>query len=131
MVSTYLSTLFFGLLWYPLRRRIKALPWWGLLLFLLPMALDGGTHLLSDLAGIGQGFRYTNTWLAALTNNSLPLYFYVGDALGSFNSWMRMLTGVLFGIGVVWFGFRYIDDVFAEQAHTLLARIQQANNPDS
>ena len=131
MVSTYLSTLFFGLLWYPLRRRIKALPWWGLLLFLLPLALDGGTHLLSDLAGIGQGFRYTNTWLAALTNNSLPLYFYVGDALGSFNSWMRLLTGVLFGIGVVWFGFRYIDDVFAEQAHTLLARIQQANNPDS
>jgi hypothetical protein len=45
--------LFFGLLWYPLYRRIKARPWWGSILFLLPRAMDGGTHLLSDLAGIG------------------------------------------------------------------------------
>ena len=125
MVSMYTSTLFFGLLWYPLRRHLKALPWWGLLLFLLPMALDGGTHFISDLSGIGQGFRYTNTWLATLTNNSFPLSFYVGDALGSFNSWMRLLTGVLFGIGFVWFGFPFIDQVFADQARISLARIQR------
>jgi uncharacterized membrane protein len=124
MISMYTSTLFLGLLWYPLRRRIKALPWWGLIFFLLPMALDGSTHMLSDLAGIGQGFRYTNAWLATITNNSLPLSFYVGDALGSFNSWMRLLTGVLFGIGIVWFGFPYLDEVFTDQARISLARIE-------
>jgi uncharacterized membrane protein len=128
MVSMYTGTLLFGLLWYPLRRRLKTLPWWGLLLFLLPMALDGGTHFISDLAGIGQGFRYTNAWLAALTTNSLPVSFYIGDALGSFNSWLRLLTGFLFGIGVVWFGFPYIDEVFADQARLLGARIQRTNN---
>lgn len=126
MVSMYTSTLFFGLLWYPLRRRIKALPWWGLVLFLLPMALDGGSHFVSDLSGLGQGFRYTNTWLATLTHNSFPLSFYVGDALGSFNSWMRLLTGLLFGIGFVWFGFPYLDEVFADQARISLTRIKNS-----
>jgi uncharacterized membrane protein len=128
MVSMYTSTLFFGLLWYPLRRRIKALPWWGLVLFLLPMALDGGSHFISDLSGLGQGFRYTNTWLATLTHNSLPASFYLGDALGSFNSWMRLLTGFLFGLGFVWFGFPYLDEVFADQARISLARIKNSTH---
>lgn len=110
MVSMYTATLFAGLLWWPLRKRLPRLPWWGLFLFLLPMALDGGTHFLSDFAGIGQGFRDSNLWLAALTHNSLPATFYAGDALGSFNSWMRILTGVFFGMGVVLFGFPYIQE---------------------
>ena len=124
MVSMYLSTWLLGLLWYPFRKQIKALPWWGLILFLLPMAIDGGTHFISDLSGLGMGFRYTNAWLAALTHNSLPLSFYAGDALGSFNSWMRLLTGLFFGIGVVWFAFPYMEDVFVEQAQILLASIR-------
>jgi uncharacterized membrane protein len=124
MVSIYTSTLIFGLAWYALRRRLKRLPWWGLVLFLLPMTLDGSTHFLSDLSGLGQGFRYTNPWLVTLTHNSLPLTFYVGDALGSFNSWMRLLTGLLFGIGVAWFGFPYLDEVFVEQARISWTQIQ-------
>lgn len=114
MVSMYASVWLFGLLWPPLRRRVKALPWWGLALFLLPMALDGTTHLLSDLSGIGQGFRYANPWLAALTGRLFPAWFYAGDALGSFNSYMRLLTGVLFGIGVVWFGMPRVDEALGE-----------------
>lgn len=128
MVSMYTSTLIFGLLWYPLRSRIKKLPWWGLILFLLPMGIDGISHFLSDLAGIGKGFRYTNMWLATLTNRSLPLSFYVGDALGSFNSWMRLLTGFLFGIGIVWFGFPYLEEAFSLQARIISARNQHAND---
>ena len=65
---------------------------------------------MSDLAGIGQGFRDTNAWLAALTGNAFAPGFYTGDALGSFNSWMRLLTGVLFGLGIVWYGFPYIEE---------------------
>src|SRR5574341_244000 len=66
MVSMFTSLWLFGWLWWPLRHRVKSLPWWGLVLFLLPMAVDGTSHLISDLAGIGQGFRYSNVWLATL-----------------------------------------------------------------
>jgi uncharacterized membrane protein len=116
MVSMYSSIWFFGLLWYPFRRRLPRLPFWGLVLFLLPMALDGTTHLISDFAGIGQGFRDSNLWLAALTHNALPPTFYIGDAWGSFNSILRLLTGVFFGIGMVWFGFPYLDEAFKIRA---------------
>lgn len=102
MVSMYTSLPLVALAWWPLRRRLPPLPWWGLVLFLLPMAIDGGTHVLSDLQGLGQGFRYTNEWLVSLTGGALPAGFYAGNGLGSFNSWMRLITGVLFGIGVMW-----------------------------
>lgn len=113
MISMYTATWLFGLAWWPLRRRLKPLPFWGLALFLMPMVIDGGTHFLSDLAGIGQGFRDNNTWLAALTFHTLPSSFYAGDAWGSFNSIMRLLTGILFGLGVVLFGFPYLDQSFS------------------
>jgi uncharacterized membrane protein len=113
MISFYGGVWLFGLVWHPLRRRLKSLPWWGLVLFLLPMALDGTTHFLSDLAGIGQGFRDSNLWLANLTQFSLPDSFYAGDALGSFNAWMRIITGLLAGLGLVWFVFPYLDEAFS------------------
>jgi len=109
MVSMFTSTWLFGLLWWPLRRRLKPLPWWALVLFLLPMALDGTTHFISDLSGIEQGFRGSNAWLAWLTQQAFPASFYAGQAWGSFNSLMRLLTGISFGLGLVWFGFPYLD----------------------
>ncbi|HEY9152525.1 MAG TPA: DUF2085 domain-containing protein [Anaerolineales bacterium] len=115
MVSFYGSTWLFALAWWPLRRKIKLLPWWGFALLLLPIALDGGTHMLSDLTGgIGQGFRYSNQWLAILTHNAFPATFYAGDALGSFNSWMRLITGPLAGLGIVWFAFPYLEESFGK-----------------
>ena len=114
MISFYGGTWLFALLWYPLRRRIKGLPWWGLVLFLLPITLDGGTHFLSDLSGIGQGFRFTNLWLANLTHFAFSPSFYNGDALGSFNSWMRIITGLLAGLGLVWFAFPYFDNTLSD-----------------
>jgi uncharacterized membrane protein len=107
MVSMFVSLWLVGILWWPVRRKLKRLPWWGLALFLLPMAVDGTSHLFSDLAGIGQGFRYYNLWLANLTHNIMPVSFYVGEAWGSFNSLMRLLTGVMFGIGFVWYTYPY------------------------
>lgn len=83
------------------------------------MAIDGGSHFVSDLAGFGQGFRYTNTWLAELTGNTFARSFYVGNALGSFNSWMRLLTGTLFGLGIVWLGFPYLEKLFMDTARSL------------
>lgn len=105
MISFYTSVWIFAVLWLPFRRKMKPLPWWGFALFLLPIALDGGTHAISDVAGIGQGFRDSNQWLGVLTNNTLPASFYGGDALGSFNSWMRLITGLLAGLAIVWLAF--------------------------
>lgn len=122
MVSMFISLWLFGILWQPLRRWLKPLPWWGLILFLMPMIVDGGSHTISDLFGIGQGFRDSNAWLAVLTNSALPPGFYAGDAWGSFNSLMRLLTGVLFGIGIVWFGFPYMDELFSQQERDLKSR---------
>ena len=73
-----------------------------------------GAHICSAIPGIGQGFRYTNQWLAILTNHVLSASFYAGDALGSFNSWMRIVTGLLAGLGIVWFAFPHLEQSFAE-----------------
>jgi uncharacterized membrane protein len=108
MISFYTSVWFFALAWWPLRRKVKPLSWWGFALLLLPMIIDGSTHAVSDLVGIGQGFRDTNLWLAVLTNNAFAASFYAGDALGSFNSIMRLITGLLAGLGIVWLAFPYI-----------------------
>jgi uncharacterized membrane protein len=108
MISFYTSVWLFAVIWYPFRRRIKPIAWWAFVLLLLPIALDGGTHAISDLAGIGQGFRDTNTWLVALTNHAYPATFYAGDALGSFNSLMRFATGLLAGLAIGWLLFPYV-----------------------
>jgi uncharacterized membrane protein len=114
MVSMY-TVLFLSSLGYGLvRTRLKPLPLWAFFLLLVPMVIDGTTHALSDLAGIGQGFRDTNVWLQNLTNNAFPITFYQGDALGSFNSWMRLITGTLFGIALVGFAHPYLNESFAE-----------------
>jgi uncharacterized membrane protein len=113
MVSFYTSIWLLALAWWPLRRKIKPLPWWGFTLLLLPIVLDGDTHAVSDFSGLGLGFRDSNNWLLALTNNSVPLV-YAGDALGSFNSWARLITGVLAGVGIVWFAFPHLERSFAQ-----------------
>jgi uncharacterized membrane protein len=109
MISFYTTIWLFAVLWYPIRKRIRPLTWWGFILLLLPLLLDGGSHAISDLAGIGQGFRDTNEWLRLLTKDSFPGVFYKGDVIGSFNSLMRLLTGSMAGLGIVWSLFPYID----------------------
>jgi len=112
MVAMYLSPLLAAMVYGVARRRgaVTPLPLWAFLLLLLPMALDGGTHMISDLvSGIGNGFRDSNAWLASLTGHFFPALFYQGDALGSFNSIMRLFSGLSFGIAVVWQLFPWID----------------------
>lgn len=113
MISFYVSVWLFAVVWYPFRNRIKPLSWWGFVLFLFPLVLDGGTHAISDLSGIGLGFRDTNAWLTVLTGNSLPATFYAGDTLGSFNSLMRFITGLLAGLGIVWLAFPFMQQTQA------------------
>ncbi len=116
MISIYGGLFVFGLVWWPFRRRAKALPWWVFILLLMPLVLDGSSHFVSDLAGIDQGFRANNLWLVTFTRGALPASFYAGDAWGSFNSIMRQITGILFALGVVGFSYPYIHRAFAPQA---------------
>lgn len=127
MVYMYTAVLFGAALFGLWRKRIKPIPLWGFILFLLPMAVDGFSHFISDATGgMGGGFRDNNAWLALLTNNVFPITFYAGDALGSFNSWMRFLSGLFFGLGMVWFTFPHLERSFAQTAQELKVQLQPA-----
>lgn len=119
MVSMYTSIFVAGLIYWPFRNWLKPLSLWTFALLALPMALDGGTHLISDLAGVGNGFRDSNAWLAALTGHAFPATFYPGDALGSFNSWMRLITSVPFGFGFVGLVYPYLNEMFADRVREM------------
>jgi uncharacterized membrane protein len=127
MVFMYTTILLWGVLFWIVRKRLKPLPWWGLFLLLLPMALDGLTHMLSDFtSGIGLGFRDSNVWLEALTNNAFPATFYAGDAFGSFNSWMRLFTGLLFSLGIVWAFYPRLHSAFTNTASQIKEKFHKA-----
>ena len=116
LMAWYGSFWMASLVYAVIRRRVKPLPFWGLILFSLPMFIDGTTHTISDVLvnnQFGTGFRDSNLWLAQLTNNALPAWFVAGDALGSFNSLMRWISGALFGVGLAWFLLPFAEGVFA------------------
>lgn len=130
MVSFYGGFFLFGLLCLALRGRILRsrwqMSWRWLVVLLLPIALDGVSHMISDLAGLGVGFRETNAWLAVLTNYTFPPLFYDGDEWGSFNSLMRLITGLLGSSALIFWAFPLIDRSMAAQATYVNER--QASN---
>ena len=113
MISLYTSVWVGGLLYTILRRRLRPLPLLLAAVLLTPIVLDGGTHFIADLQGIGQGFRDTNDWLRILTGAVFPSSFYAGDGWGSFNSLMRLWTGILAGPALAWVVFPRIDPLLA------------------
>lgn len=127
MISMYGAIFLFGLVYGLVRPWLKRpLPFWGFVLACVPMGVDGVTHMISDLGGLVEGFRYHNTWLAELTNYAFDPLFYYGDAIGSFNWWMRLITGLLFGLGLVWFAFPYLGDGFAQTQRDIEAKFHHA-----
>jgi uncharacterized membrane protein len=126
MVSMYMSVVLGGLLYALLRKHLRPPPWWIFVLLLMPLVIDGGTHMLSDLGGLGSGFRDTNAWLAWLSGNRFPANFYGGDGLGSFNSWMRLLSGLVFGLGIVWLGYPHLEQIAQGTAAEIEAKLQRA-----
>ncbi|MFZ5918724.1 MAG: DUF2085 domain-containing protein [Chloroflexota bacterium] len=75
-VAIYGSMVVAGMLFGLLRKRLKPLPWLVFLLFLVPMAVDGGVQFI--------GLR-----------ESSPL--------------QRVITGAIFGLGVVWLAYPYFE----------------------
>ncbi len=129
MISFYGSVWIGALLFAALRSRLKplsAIVWF--FIGIVPVGLDGMTHMLNDLlAGTsGTGFRDTNAWLAWLTGNRLPASFYAGDALGSFNSILRWSTGILFGITTTWFILPFIENAMRDLREQASAQLRRA-----
>ncbi len=123
--SVWLGAMGFALV----RTRLKTLSlaaW--LLVGVLPMGLDGLIHMVNDVvAGTsGAGFRDNNAWLQALTGNLLPDWFYAGDALGSFNSDMRWLTGILFGLTTVWLVFPMLETAMHDLQSQTARQLERA-----
>jgi len=56
MIPFYTSLWLFALVIGPFRQKVKPISWRGFVLLVLPSIVDGSAHLLSDLAGIGEGF---------------------------------------------------------------------------
>lgn len=127
-----LSALYFGALLgglvYALARRWKPnlgpIPLWLLALMTIPMAIDGTSHLISEITGLG--FRASNAWAVALTGGAFGAEFYAGTALGSLNWLLRTITGLLFGAGVVWYAYPLVglgfEDVRREAERSLARR---------
>ena len=79
--AMYTSIVAAGLLFSAVRRRLMPMSLRAAGLLLLPILLDGGTHLIDDVLGIG--FRGG------------------GDGVGSLNFALRMFTGLLVGVVVL------------------------------
>jgi uncharacterized membrane protein len=104
-------------------RRWQHFPLWLGVLLVLPLIVDGATHLASDSASVLSGWRYDNAWLATLTNQAFDPSFYVGDALGSFNSWLRLCSGLLFGIGFFGWSLPIVERYFERNANILAQKL--------
>lgn len=119
MVSMHAGLFLGGLLFGLTGRRWKPLPVWGWILLTMPMILDGGGHFVSDV--LGAGFRDTNAWLAALTGQVLAPTFYAGDFLGSFNWWMRLLSGLMAGFAAIALVYPHLNSSFNRMEQTLFS----------
>ena len=83
--AMYTSIVVVGLLFALVRRYLRPVSLKTAGLLLLPMLLDGGSHLIDDLLGLG------------LRGG--------GDAIGTPNFWLRMITGALVGVAALLFLF--------------------------
>jgi uncharacterized membrane protein len=71
---------------------LRPIRWQVFVVLLVPIAVDGLTHML--------GLREGNVWFDTLTGGRFG-DFAVGDSLGTLNWWLRVISGAIFGFAVV------------------------------
>lgn len=110
--AIFAAILMGGLVYVLFRRRAKGLSWKWYVALMAPMVLDGFSHVISEVTGLG--FRQTNAWAAWLTGSAFGVAFYTGTTIGSLNWLLRTLTGALAGMASVWLLYPRIDEAVRE-----------------
>ena len=101
-IAIYGGLLLGGLIFAGVRRRLRPLPIWAWLFFgLLPIALDGGSQLLS-------AFPFSP--------------FEVRES----TPFLRTLTGLLFGLSNAWLAYPYVEESMGETRALSAARLSGA-----
>lgn len=108
MIAIFTGLIMGGITW-GVRKGKPRLNLFAFLLMILPLLIDGYSHMASES---GSGFRDTNAWFVALTGGVFTAVFYTGTTIGTLNWWLRTLTGLLFGLGMAWFFFPRFSDYF-------------------
>ncbi len=144
------ATLFVGgLLFALIRHKMKPPEFRWYLLFLIPIAFDGGTGLTSELAAVAPmwilwamglvviaiigGVLYSQkqlSWQPILFLAFGPLALIYIQIFGSYESDLlrRNITGFIFGAGTVWFAYPYLQESFADIYHSTAAQLRRAAN---
>jgi uncharacterized membrane protein/glutaredoxin len=112
--AIYAGILFFGILFGIARDRNvswlqwlrKPLKWYWFVLLLVPLFVDGVTHMIGIRDMLSQDM---DTSFGS---------FYIGSQTFSLNWWLRIITGGLAALGVAWFAFPRIARVVAESEET-------------
>jgi len=110
-IAIYGGIFLSGLAFAFLRKRLKPIPMWlWFVLGIMPIALDGGTQLISMLP--------------------IPGLAYILPMRES-TPFLRTLTGGLFGVMNVWLAYPYIEESFAETRALIAAKLQAAGLSNS
>ena len=101
-VAIYGGILIFGLVFSLLRKRLKAIHWlvW-ILIGIVPIGIDGFSQLISQPPLSLIPFRESTPFL-------------------------RVLTGLLFGLITAWFGYPYVEESMVENRKYLVGKFKQA-----
>ena len=109
MTAIFVAILIGGFCWGVAGGRPRLSFIW-LILLALPLLLDGFSHMISENSG--QGFRAENGWAVTLTASMFSPEFYSGSSIGTLNWLLRTVTGIIFGLGLIWFLYTLFSDRF-------------------
>jgi len=124
--AIYAGVLGFGMLYglardrdiFALRFLRKPIPWWVFVLLLLPLIVDGLTHMFGVRDTVGEIMMEKPSFGS----------FFIGSQAYSLNWWLRVITGALAGLGAVWFAFPRMARA-VEQSEALRLLYKQAAMP--
>ncbi len=146
-IAIYATLLVGGLLFTLVRHRMKPIAFKWYLLFLIPIAFDGGTGLASELSAVVPMWilwalglaaiaiilwvmkvQKSITWQGLLFLSFGPLALLTIHLFGPYHSDLlrRNLTGFIFGVGTVLFAYPYMDESFAEIHQDIRRRLANA-----
>lgn len=123
MIAIFVAILAGGLGWGLAGERPRLNRYW-LIGLALPMLVDAISHMISENGEIA--FRENNVWAVWLTGGMFVPSFYEGTTVGTLNWLLRNLTGVLFGLGLVWVLYAYLSAKFKPVRARLEPRLRRA-----